>query len=160
MQSTDDVTRVLSHLKASKCSTMCYTENKKHCIKRLRTLSSASVMYNMEPFLHFLCVSVDMKAVWWLLPFYSVPPRVIAVSSLLLKPCQSAWAKWQPSGNWITGRRGSQESPSSDSLAKWSDCVVMSWALRRPFPWRFLQTHIKKFLKVSDAKLTQLILVI
>lgn len=115
-------------------------------------------MCNMEPFLHFLCVSVDMKAAWWLLPFYCISPRVIAVSSLLLKPCQSARAKWQPSGNRITGRRGSQESPSSDLLAKWSDCVVMSWALRRPFPWRFLQTHIKKFLQVSDAKSSQLML--
>ncbi len=135
-----------------------YGEQKKKKIKRLRTLFSASLMCNMEPFLHFLCVSVDMKAAWWLLPFYCISPWVIAVSSLLLKPCQSARAKWQPSGNRITGRRGSQESPSSDLLAKWSDCVVMSWALRRPFPWRFLQTHIKKFLQVSDAKSTQLML--
>lgn len=130
-------------------------EQKKKWIKRLKTLSSAPLMCNMEPFFHFLCVSVDMKVAWWLLPFYCISPRVIAVSSLLLKPCQSAWAKWQPSGNWITEKRGSQESPSSDLLAKWPDCVVMSWALRWPFPWQSLKTHIKKFLQVSDAKSIQ-----
>lgn len=113
--------------------------------KWLRTLFSASVMCNIEPLPHFLCVRVDTKVAWWLLPFYCISPRVIAVPSLLLKPRQSAWAKWQPCGNWITGRRGSQESPSSDLLAKWSDCVVMSLALRWPFPWQFLQAHIKKF---------------
>lgn len=120
-------------------------ENKKNniYIKRLRTFSSASVMCNMEPFLHFGCVGVEVQAAWWLLPFYCISPRVIAVSSLLLKPCQSAWAKWQPSGNRITGKRGSQESPSSYFLAKWSDCLVMSCALRRPFPWQFPQTHQK-----------------
>lgn len=59
---------------------------------------------HMEPFHHFLCLSVDMKAAWWLLPFYCISPRVIAVSSLLFKRCQSAWTKWQPSGNWITER--------------------------------------------------------
>lgn len=75
------------------------------------------------------------------LAFYCMSPRVIAVPCLLLRLCQSTGAKWQPSGNRIMGRRGSQESPSSDLLAKWSDCVVMSWALRWPFPWQFLQTY-------------------
>lgn len=97
------------------------------------------------------CV-LDMKVVWWLFPFYCISPRVIAVSSLLLKPCQSGWAKWQPSGNRITGRRGSQESPSSDLLAKQSDCMVMSSV------WRQLFFYSRHSSKSSNAKSTQLML--
>lgn len=45
MQSTDDVRRVLSPLKASKYSTLCHTKNKNNIkkkeIKRLRTLFTA-----------------------------------------------------------------------------------------------------------------------
>lgn len=95
-------------------------------------------MCNMLPFLH--CVREDMKVTSWFLPFYCIAQSNCS-SSQHLKPCHSEGTKWQPSRNWITGRTGSQESPSPDWLAKWSDCPAMSWVLRWRFPLQFLQTH-------------------
>lgn len=152
MRSTDDATRVLSHLKASKYSTPCYTKNKGGKKKP----ESKDRGHFLQP--HWCvtwshsftsCVLArNMKAAWWVSAFYRISPGVIAVPSLLLKRCQSAWTKWQPSGNWITGRGGSQESPSSDLRAKWSGCVVMSRALGLLFPWRFF---LKMFQKVLTS---------
>ena len=164
MRCTDDATRVLSHLKASNYSAPCYTENK----ERKKKTESKDRGHFLQP--HWCvtwshsftsCVwAPNMKAAWWVSPFYHISPGVIAVPSLLLKRCQSAWTKWQPSGNWITGRGGSQEShlPLTCVLSGLV-CVVMSWALRLLFLWWFfLQTHLKKSSQVPDAESIQLML--
>lgn len=170
IQSGDDVSEVLSHLKGPKNAARCVpwrTKKKRERETWLRALSSASLMCNVGPFHHILCVSVDMKVVSPLRPYYHISPRVILVSSLLLKPCQSAWIKWQPSGNWITGRRERKESPSCDLLAKWTDCALVSCALTRggacfhgdsPPDTYKKKNNKKKFSQVSDLNSTQLML--
>lgn len=108
MPSTDDVKRVLSHLKPSQCSTLWYMDKQK-------TEDTSSSLTNACQCRH----ESSLIAFAFLLLF----PRVIAVSSLLLKPCQSAWTKWQAGRNWITEKGAKNHLPLTcllSGLIAWS----------------------------------------
>lgn len=111
-------------------------------------------MCNAGPFHHFLCFCVNMKAAWLHPPYYHTSPWVISASASLLKPCQSARVKRQPTDNCMTDTHThthtqtqtcSQgwEAFSPSFLAKYSYFVRLYCLLRWPFPWQFLQTSEK-----------------